>query len=113
MLFTINKNFRVVALREIVYCRLSPREQSDDASEQICGEWAIYEETVTPNSSKSTTPQENRHAFTAFVQVCGISDDYSGLFRRSRKQRLKLSSPSNVFFYEKCLLRNLKGFCVN
>lgn len=46
---------------------LSPREQSDDASAQICGEWAIYDETVTPNSSKSTTPQEKRHAFTAFI----------------------------------------------
>lgn len=29
------------------------------------------------------------------------SDDYSGPFRRSRKQRLKLLSPPNVFFYGK------------
>lgn len=86
----------MVLLREIVF-----RKKSDDASAQICGEWAIYDETVTPNSSQSTTPQQNRHAFTASIQVSGISDDYSGLFRRSRKQRLKLSSPSNVFFYEK------------
>lgn len=29
-------------------CVISPREQSDDASAQVCGEWPIYDETVTP-----------------------------------------------------------------
>lgn len=95
------------------YVHLSPREQSDDASGQICGEWAIYDGRVTPNSSKPTTPQVKTHAFTTSIQVCGISDDYSGPFWRSRKQRLKLSSPPNVFFYGKSLLGNSKGFCVN
>lgn len=33
-----------------------------------------------PISSKSTTPLEKRNAFTALIQVCGISDDYFGPF---------------------------------
>lgn len=43
-------------------------------------------------SSKSTTLPEKTHAFMAFIQVCGISDDYSGPFERAVKKRLKLSS---------------------
>lgn len=44
--FNIKKRLRVVASGG--KCAISPREQSDDASAQVCGEWAIYDETVTP-----------------------------------------------------------------
>lgn len=71
-----NKHLGVVVLYHL------KRKQSDDALAQVCREWPIYDEAVTPNSSKSTTPPEKRHAFTAFVEVCGISDDYSGPFRK-------------------------------
>lgn len=31
-----------------VSCVVSPRQKSDDASPQLCGEWTIYNEAVTP-----------------------------------------------------------------
>lgn len=61
-----------------------------------------------PGSSKLTTLPEKRHAFTAFIQVWGISDDYSGSFQKV----VKGGQNFQVGFYEKSLLWSLKGISV-
>lgn len=98
-------NFRVNGV-------VSPREQSDDASPQLCGEWTIYDEAVTPTLLNRPPSWEE----TCFYCIHSSLWHFWWLFwslLEGRKQRLKLSSLPNVFFYENDLLRNLKGFCVN
>lgn len=90
-------------------CARLPGRESDDASAQLCGEWAIYDKTVTPALLNRPPPLRRDmlllHSFEseAFLTTILVP------FRRGRKQRLELSSAPNVFFYGNGPLRNLKG----
>lgn len=79
---TINKDLRVVASGG--YCvHILLRQQSDDASAQVCREWAIYDETVTPTLLNRPPPQRRDmlllHSFKSVAFLMTILVHFGGV----------------------------------
>lgn len=93
--FNINKHLRAVSSAGDSV-RLSPREQSDDASAQVCGEWAIYDETVTP-TLLNRPPLLRRdmlllHSFKSVAFLMTILVPFGGVVNRGWNFQVRLMS---------------------
>ena len=86
--------------------------KSDDASAQVFGVWAIYDDAVTPVLLIDHPSWEE----TCFYCIHSSLWHFWWLFwflSEGHKRRPKLWSPCKVFFYGNSLQWNLKGLCVN